>query len=124
MSPPATSDLSRGGAMKALAALACVALALVWAGTGTPIAGAVDNPIVLENQQAGTNAWQIGPVATDTGGQIKGYASATSVNAGEDITFYVSVAPEQDYAIDVYRIGYYQGLGGRLMAHAGSLAGI
>src|SRR6266581_9270096 len=45
---------------------------------------AADNPIVIENQQAGTSQWQIpwGSAATDSGGQIKGYASAASVNKG------------------------------------------
>ncbi|PYT52609.1 MAG: hypothetical protein DMG43_11235, partial [Acidobacteria bacterium] len=87
------------------------------------------NPIVLENQQPGTSNWQIGdffglPVATDAKGQIKGYASAPSVNKGGNITFYVSVNPAQTYTIDVYRIGWYQGLGGRLMQHIGPLSGI
>jgi N,N-dimethylformamidase beta subunit-like, C-terminal len=86
---------------------------------------AVDgNPIVLENQQPGTTAWQLGSlVATDAGGQIKGYAGATSVNKGDSITFYITVKPVQTYMIDVYRMGWYQGLGGRLMQHIGPLSG-
>jgi subtilisin family serine protease len=89
-------------------------------------AGSVSgNPIVLENQQPGTSQWQLGSQnATDVGGQIKGYASATSVNKGENITFYVSVNPVQQYSIDVYRMGWYQGLGGRLMQHIGPLDGV
>jgi hypothetical protein len=82
------------------------------------------NPVVVENQQPGTNQWQLGLTATDAGGQIKGYASATSVNKGEDITFYVTVNPSQTYTIDVYRMGWYQGLGGRLMQHIGPIAGV
>jgi len=80
---------------------------------------------VIENQQPGTSQWQIpfGSAATDGGGQIKGYASDTSVNKGENITFYVSVNPAQTYTIDVYRMGWYQGLGGRLMQHIGPLMG-
>src|SRR6266478_3619110 len=87
---------------------------------------APDNPIVLENQQPGTNQWRIpfGSAATDSGGQIKGYASATSVNKGENITFYVSVNPAQTYTIDIYRMGWYQGLSGRLMQHIGPLNGV
>src|SRR2546430_1590962 len=88
-------------------------------------ASAQSNPIVIENQQTGTSQWQIpwGSAGTDSGGQIKGYASATSVNKGENITFYVSVKPAQTYSIDVYRMGWYQGLGGRLMQHVGPLSG-
>ncbi|PYN84073.1 MAG: hypothetical protein DMD87_29005, partial [Candidatus Rokuibacteriota bacterium] len=89
-----------------------------------PLASAQSNPIVIENQQAGTSQWQIGLIGTDGVGQIKGYASATSVNKGENITFYVSVNPAQSYTIDVYRIGWYQGLGGRLMQHVGPLNGV
>jgi hypothetical protein len=89
-----------------------------------PAAAAGSNPIVVENQQPGTDAWQIGLVATDAGGQIKGYASATSVTAGESLTFYASVKPVQTYTIDVYRIGWYQGLGGRLMQHVSPLVGV
>src|SRR6266487_40806 len=87
---------------------------------------ATDNPIVLENQQPGTSQWRIpfGSAATDSGGQIKGYASATSVNKGENITFYVSVNPAQTYSIDVYRMGWYQGLGGRLLQHIGPFNGV
>ena len=83
------------------------------------------NPIVIENQQPGSSQWQIpwGSAGTDVGGQIKGYASATSVNKGQKITFYVSVNPGQNYTIDVYRMGWYQGLGGRLMQHIGPLKG-
>src|SRR6202035_3351991 len=89
---------------------------------------AASNPVVLENQQPGSSAWELGdvysrPYATDSVGQIKGYASATSVNKGESIDFHVSVNPAQTYTIDVYRMGWYGGLGGRLMQHIGPLNG-
>jgi chitodextrinase len=87
------------------------------------------NPIVLENQLQGSSNWQLGdtynrPYATDAGGQIKGYASAVSVNKGESINFHVTVSPAQTYTIDLYRIGWYGGLGGRLVHQSGPLAGI
>src|SRR6266446_5132511 len=91
----------------------------------SPAHGQASNPIVIENQQPGTGQWQIfGTSATDDGGQIKGYASATSVNKGQNITFYVSTNPAQTYTIDVYRMGWYQGLGGRLLQHIGPLNGV
>jgi len=87
--------------------------------------GQASNAIVIENQEPGTTQWRanFGSTASDAGGQIKGYASATSVNKGENITFYVSVNPAQTYTIDVYRMGWYQGLGGRLVQHIGPLNG-
>jgi hypothetical protein len=89
-------------------------------------ARAQTNPIVIENQQPGSAAWDLdtSKVGTDTVGQIKGYASAASINKGENITFYVSTNPAQTYTIDVYRVGWYQGLGGRLMQHIGPLNGV
>src|SRR5439155_9875210 len=81
------------------------------------------NPIVVENQQTGTSNWRISNYGNDSAGQIKGYASAVSVNKGENITFHVSVNPAQTYNIEVFRIGWYQGLGARLMAQAGPLGG-
>ena len=82
------------------------------------------NPIIIENQQPGTSAWYIqGNTGSDSVGQIKAYMSATSVNKGQPITFYVSVNTAQTYTIDVYRLGWYQGLGGRLMQHIGPLNG-
>lgn len=98
-----------------------------------PAAAGAQNPIVLENQHQGTSAWKIGTapyrVADDVNGQIKGYASATSVNLGEDITFKVSVKPAQSYTIDIYRLGCYPDasgncLGGRAMTQLGPVDGI
>src|SRR5262249_50410917 len=100
------------------------ALAVFFACSLGPPAASADNPIVTENQQAGTSAWELGTEATDSGGQIKGYASATSVNKGDGIDLFVSVKPAQTFTIDVYRMGYYQGLGGRLMQHVGPLGGV
>src|SRR5206468_870278 len=86
------------------------------------------SPVVLENQQPGSGNWRmwlhgIAP-ADDVNQQIKGYASATSVNLGESITFYVTVNPAQQYTMDVYRMGWYQGLLGRLMQSIGPLQGV
>ena len=91
--------------------------------TSAAVTVSVSN-VATENQQPGSDNWAIvGVAADDVGKQIKGYASATSVNKGDSITFYVSVATAQTYTIDVYRMGYYQGHGGRLMQSVGGLAG-
>src|SRR4029077_8958951 len=52
------------------------------------------------------------------------YASATSVAQNGSLTLYVSVNPIQTYSIDVYRMGWYQGLGGRLRLHVDQLSGM
>ncbi len=99
--------------------------------TSAPVSVTVVNasPIVLENQQPGSGNWQMGlsssfRPADDVVKQIKGYASATSVNLGESITFHVTVTPAQSYTMDVYRMGWYQGLLGRLMQSIGPLQGV
>src|SRR5688572_14041449 len=80
----------------------------------TRAVAALTNPIQIENQVPGSGTWQLERpgfrVANDSTGQIKGYASLTSVPKGGTITFYVSVNPIQTFTIDVYRIGWYQGL--------------
>src|SRR5436190_12461001 len=104
-------------------ALALVAVGLLARRDPSGLAYAADNPIVIENQQTGSSGWQLATWVSDAQGQIKGYASATSVNKGTPITFYVTVNPAQTFTIDIYRIGWYQGLGGRLLQHIGPFNG-
>jgi hypothetical protein len=84
----------------------------------------VPNRVTAENARPGTSDWRISQVASDeVSKQVLGFASATSVNAGEQITFYVTVNPAQTFSIDIYRIGYYQGQGGRLMRRVSGVDG-
>ena len=46
---------------------------------------------------------------------IQGFATDISVNAGQIISFKIS-ATAASYRIDIYRMGYYQGNGGRFIA--------
>src|SRR5882724_7623630 len=87
------------------------------------------NPTSMENQNAGTPNWQIGlpgfQRSDDFTLHINGYASATSINRGAAITFYVTVNPTpQTYNIDIYRVGWYGGAGGQLKFQAAGLTGI
>jgi len=73
------------------------------------------NPIALENTHLGTDDWKI-PAGKESSTQIQAYASATSVSPGQKLTFYVSTRYKGTvYSIDIYRLGWYQGYGGRLM---------
>ncbi|AKG24571.1 hypothetical protein IJ00_10840 [Calothrix sp. 336/3] len=68
------------------------------------------NPIILENAKPGTKDWQLSNPATNR--EIEGYASLTSVNLGDEIQLFVNTkAPT--YTIEVFRMGWYGGLGGR-----------
>ena len=85
------------------------------------------NPVEAENALPGATDWRLGGagfrIASDAIGEIKGYASANSVNKGRAIGFRVSVNPAQTYTIRVYRIGWYGGAGARLMTEIGPLDG-
>lgn len=83
-----------------------------------------NNPIVAENLNTGTRAWTLTQPGDDQTSQIKGFASAMSVTAGDVLQFYVTVNPIQDYSIVIYRMGYYQGLGGREVWRRNSIRGI
>jgi hypothetical protein len=76
-----------------------------------PLAAA--NPIQIENARAGTGEWRLFSEAVN--GEVEGYASATSVNQGESISLYVSSTAPQ-YKIDIFRLGWYGGAGGRRVA--------
>ncbi|MEX2566235.1 MAG: N,N-dimethylformamidase beta subunit family domain-containing protein, partial [Cyclobacteriaceae bacterium] len=54
---------------------------------------------------------------------IEGYASKTSVYPGENIDFKVSTEPAAKFVIDIYRMGYYGGKGGRHMVKLGAFKG-
>lgn len=53
---------------------------------------------------------------------IRGYASDTSVNKGESVSFFVSTA-QPTYTLDVYRMGWYGGAGSTLITSVPSLPG-
>ncbi len=71
------------------------------------------NPVACENSKPGTpqSTWDTG-----TGdASIQGFATNMSVNIGGTIQFKINT-PSTAYHIDIYRIGYYQGNGARLIA--------
>jgi hypothetical protein len=69
--------------------------------------------VALENRQPGTTKWEIDPNADTT--YIQGYANKDSALPGENVLLYVSSVAPVAYRLDVYRMGWYQGLGGRLV---------
>src|SRR5207249_3180802 len=78
------------------------------------------NPIVAENKRTGTATWHIEHI---TGSALQGFASRTSVPPHGHITLYVtSIYPT--FSVDVYRMGWYDGLGARRVFARHGLAGI
>jgi hypothetical protein len=82
---------------------------------------AAQNPVQTENALAGTTAWQLTNPATNH--EIEGYASLTSVNAGSQLSFFVN-ATDPTYTINIYRMGWYGGQGGRLLMGPIQQAGV
>lgn len=70
--------------------------------------------IIAENALQGTSSdeWDISGSGS---ANIQGYAAQFSVNIGERVDFKVDT-DASDYRIDVYRMGYYNGLGARKVA--------
>ena len=71
------------------------------------------NAITKENSLLGTSEWQLTHPATHR--EIEGYASKTSVATGDSIQLFVNTKALK-YSITVYRMGWYNGLGGRLIS--------
>ncbi|MEC8474879.1 MAG: N,N-dimethylformamidase beta subunit family domain-containing protein [Planctomycetota bacterium] len=84
--------------------------------------------IGIENQREGSRDWQLtrmkptSPSAIRTH-FIEGYCRSQSVRAGEALEICVSTNPVQNFQIEIFRTGYYQGCGARLMATYTQLAG-
>jgi hypothetical protein len=73
----------------------------------------VTNPVACENTKAGADPsqWQVDGNG-DAG--LQGYSTAQSVNVGGTIDFKIK-SDTSAYHIDIYRLGYYGGLGARLI---------
>jgi hypothetical protein len=84
-----------------------------------------DNIITRENSNPGTTDWILTNVTRhedepyDEGWhrrtEIEGYVSHMSIKAGDTLNIYVSTDPPSDYMIEIFRMGFYGGKGGRLM---------
>ncbi|WP_110182152.1 DUF4082 domain-containing protein [Nocardioides solisilvae] len=96
-----------------LLALLVVPGAWTSAGAADPC-GAGGNAIACENSKPGTppSVWDIDGAGDAS---IQGFATDMSVNVGQRIDFKVDTDATA-YTIDVYRLGWYQGLGARKIA--------
>ena len=81
-----------------------------------------------ENEKPGTRDWLLEKTGIDPPTKyrcpwIEGYCSRTSVRAGETIAFHVSTNPASPFRLDIYRLGYYGGTGGRHVLSMGPYEG-
>ena len=113
---------------------------VVLGATGTGFAALMNMPLAVpatekrprlihdENSREGSTDWQLTNVAIDPATRyrsrkIEGYCSRTSLQAGETLKIMVSTNPVSRFQIDVFRLGYYGGKGGRWMKSFGPLEG-
>jgi hypothetical protein len=79
-----------------------------------------------ENLAAGTTAWRLpGPASLIGGasrGAIAGYVARQAITAGETESAYVSAPGARWITVQVYRMGWYGGKGGRLVLRSRRLA--
>ena len=81
-----------------------------------------------ENEKPGTHGWLLQKTRIDPETKyrcpwIEGYCSRTSVRAGNEISFFVSANPASPFTLDLYRMGFYGGTGGRHMLSLGPFKG-
>jgi hypothetical protein len=96
-------------------------IALCAAALLLPVTSVIAQTVIqTENAKAGTTAWQITNPATNR--EIEGYASLTSVPRGGTISFFVDTA-DATFQIEIFRVGWYGGPGGRRMTQPVQLAG-
>jgi hypothetical protein len=101
------------------AVLAALLAGLVLAGPIAPSPGAdpcapLVNAVACENSKPGTpkSTWDVSGAGSSN---IQGFATDISVNRGQTVRFKVKT-PASAYRLDIYRMGYYGGLGARLAA--------
>src|ERR1043165_1650502 len=80
-----------------------------------------DIPVVQENSCSGpgSDGWRL----VEYSPNVAGFATKTSVNRGESVTLKlgrVNTSAAASVKLDVYRMGYYENTGGRLITAASS----
>lgn len=90
--------------------------------------------IRAENEKPGTTDWILTKVKRHEDEpyekgwhrrkEIEGYVSHLSIKPGETLKVYVSTDPPDNYQLDIYRMGYYGGKGGRLMKTFSPMMGL
>jgi hypothetical protein len=87
--------------------------AQIQSGAASNVCSAPANPIVAENCKPG-NPREEWDVQSWGDPQIQGFATDMSVNLGETVQFKIKTHSPR-YRIDIYRMGWYGGAGGRLV---------
>src|SRR5215469_15549298 len=110
---PYTTSLAISATIVALVLSACSGSSRSSTSSMVPATSATAaNPVQRENSRPGTPGWEI---PADAGMVITGYASEISVAPGQSFHLHVAAPLGSRYRVLVYRLGWYQGVGGRLV---------
>jgi hypothetical protein len=121
--------LSRRDLIKGLAGAGLASGLSALSGCATPPPTARRRDLIrAENEKPGTTDWLLARKQTDPATKyrcpwIEGYCSRTSVRAGDSLAVMVSTNPASPFLIDLYRLGYYGGKGGRFLGRLGPFSG-
>jgi hypothetical protein len=77
------------------------------------------NPILEENELPGTSQWAIAQPSPNH--EIEAYAGVTSAAPGDTVNVFASASKSTTFHWKLFRVGYYGGLGGRLVSEGGKL---
>lgn len=125
------SKVSRREALKIFAAASAAGGIVGCASTPSARQSSARDPFLIqrENAKPGSRDWLLTNTRVDPATKyrcpwIEGYCSRTSVRAGESISFHVSTNPASAFRLELYRMGYYSGAGGRHVASLGPFKGM
>ncbi|MEI6621595.1 MAG: N,N-dimethylformamidase beta subunit family domain-containing protein [Actinomycetes bacterium] len=122
-SPPQLPTLSRRSFLSLLAAGAAAGLAACSPSSGNSGAdGAAPSEPPAPAGAKPTRAWFVKSKNAAPASLIEGYTGQTSVLPGQPVNLHVSTSASQ-WGVEVFRIGYYDGLGGIRVASAGPFPG-
>ena len=109
--PRRTSCRARGASLLLAVTILVLGSTLDAHAQTDPCAPPVANPIACENSKTGnpSSEWDITGAGDPS---IQGFATDISVNKGETVRFKIDTDATA-YRIDIYRMGYYGGLGAR-----------
>src|SRR3954468_3200075 len=119
-----TPPSSRGAVVAFLLVPLSLLLVTMLTGAATPLDHTPQAPaanwVAAENAKQGTSAWRISAGATKG---ISGYANRVSANIGESVRLFVDTNAGS-FRVQAYRLGYYGGLGGRLIWTSSRVTGV
>lgn len=127
---PLSAPHRRSALWISLTLCCCAAMALSSCGEQPPVssvascphAATAPNPILAENTCLGSADWGLDH-PTGPGNAIEAFVAPASVSVGRTVRMYVSTSAPS-YTFRIYRMGWYRGLGGRLVYSSNVQQGI